>query len=815
MFCTNCNGAISRDADFCPNCGTKIDKKNKKIIVLVAIAILIILFTVILFFWINQKKNNKNYDSTSFLESVSYSYTDTNILKFIDGKFSDNLVKDSDDALRALESIKYKIGCKDIDKELRLNQEEKSENITYYKFDQIYNEIPVLYQNIIISVDKDNNILSYSGYFIPNIDIDTKPVKNKQEIEEIIKEYLGINSTIVSNELNIWADYENQDLVYVVIGYSDTKAVEIIVDANTGEILSETSVFDYASTYSYTGKGMDDNTYTINLEEYEVYADALLGAKKYRFYDLERKISIIDSRYIGPILATLVSAIPEHNPITVDIINNKIDMTGQNEDFIQNAITTMANYETIYDYYKNVLGRDSYDNKGSQIFINLGVSVRTFSSKDLDNAMWNSLTNQMYIGNWNGKSLSASLDVLAHEFTHGVINHTANFAGSAKKEDKNKAFETGALNEGYSDILGSLIEEKNWTIAENNEVLRSLANPNAYEYAAIKGGKYYYPDGYLSENRTLEEFLNDNDLKSVYDYDGGGKHQNATVPGHAAYLMWENGAFTSKEEMAKVWYNSLFLLSSYSNFEDCALAVIKTAKNQGLSSNSVRIIEEAFMATKMLEDTRIEISGVVHNSGKYLNNVKIELNAENSQNPNYEFKTDTDGKFSEKIQAGTYVITITKDDFEEYKKTITIHGETSIDIELARAKKQEKKDSNILKCESGNCHTLIMYFLEDFDVGLKENYETYSVDDGTVLGTDLILNTVNNTFGKNLIKTDGETFKITINDFTLDFAWYYKSTNTKFDFNKPITEDIEIEMKLYEGSIDNSFIKDIYDFFNP
>ena len=155
----------------------------------------------------------------------------------------------------------------------------------------------------------------------------------------------------------------------------------------------------------------------------------------------------------------------------------------------------------------------------SKIIINLGVTSQTFSKEDLNNAMWCTLTNQMYIGDWNGKSFSASLDVLGHEFTHGVVSYTAGFAGAAKEKDK--AFEAGALNEGYADIIGNLIEGKNWTMAENNETLRSAANPESYENPSEKGGKYYYPDGFL-KGRTIEQFLADNNLEYVTDYDKGG-----------------------------------------------------------------------------------------------------------------------------------------------------------------------------------------------------------------------------------------------------------------------------------------------------
>ena len=57
------------------------------------------------------------------------------------------------------------------------------------------------------------------------------------------------------------------------------------------------------------------------------------------------------------------------------------------------------------------------------------------------------------------------------------------------------------------------------------------------------------------------------------EWDNGGVHTNSGVPNYAAYLMYQNGAFKDREEMAKVWYNSLMFLNSSAKFEDCAYAV--------------------------------------------------------------------------------------------------------------------------------------------------------------------------------------------------------------------------------------------------
>ena len=212
---------------------------------------------------------------------MSYTYSDDGTLKFIDGTFSDITVNSSQDALEALNELKNEVGFNDVFEELELDYQETSEDLTYYRFNQMYEDIPVLNQNVIVGVDNDGNVLSFSGYFVDDIGIDTTPALNLEQVEEIINNNLGENSNIVSNDLYIWDDYDNQYLVYVAIGYSDTKVVQLIIDANSGEILAETSILENAQVYSYTGVGMDDKTYTINLEE---EYDYLLLKNRYSFF---------------------------------------------------------------------------------------------------------------------------------------------------------------------------------------------------------------------------------------------------------------------------------------------------------------------------------------------------------------------------------------------------------------------------------------------------------------------------------------------------------------------------------------------------
>ena len=94
----------------------------------------------------------------------------------------------------------------------------------------------------------------------------------------------------------------------------------------------------------------------------------------------------------------------------------------------------------VYNFYLNNFGRDSFDDDGST----LKVSVHWCWDKNcnINNAIWNGNRTKFTEG-------FVVDDVVGHEFTHGVIQHTA------------KLFyymQSGALNESYADIFGEAID---------------------------------------------------------------------------------------------------------------------------------------------------------------------------------------------------------------------------------------------------------------------------------------------------------------------------------------------------------------------
>ncbi|OQP93192.1 peptidase M4 [Clostridium sporogenes] len=128
-----------------------------------------------------------------------------------------------------------------------------------------------------------------------------------------------------------------------------------------------------------------------------------------------------------------------------------------NNEFIDDkhiiAIDTYINLEKTYDYYKNKFNRNSIDNKGMNVegFIHFGKKyVCADWIEDLGSILFGG--DEIY-----SSHMSKSLDIVGHEFSHGVTHKESNL----KYEN-----ESGALNESFSDIIGVGIKGKNFQLVK-------------------------------------------------------------------------------------------------------------------------------------------------------------------------------------------------------------------------------------------------------------------------------------------------------------------------------------------------------------
>jgi bacillolysin len=242
------------------------------------------------------------------------------------------------------------------------------------------------------------------------------------------------------------------------------------------------------------------------------------------------------------------------------------------------AVSGQANIAAVYDYYNSVLGRASFDGNGG--FVTVVVEYNTHSPwfGTYNNAYWDPDNRQLVFG--DGGDLEGGVDIVGHEYTHAVVSYAIGHGGSVLDYG-----ESGALNEAYADIMGSLIEGKSgpgrWLIGEDSHwaggAVRNIADPSS-----IESGFGPYRETYATRYTGTG--------------DDGGEHVNSTIFSHAAYKMMTDPATNaiSAETWARVFYHSIFRLSPGATFVNGRAAVVGAADEFDFTPGQLQAIERAF-----------------------------------------------------------------------------------------------------------------------------------------------------------------------------------------------------------------------------
>ena len=166
------------------------------------------------------------------------------------------------------------------------------------------------------------------------------------------------------------------------------------------------------------------------------------------------------------------------------------DVTSASTNFTGDDTAVQAHWgaEQTHSYYLTKHNRNSYNGTGGKL-----LSYVHYSNNYV-NAFWDGT--RMTYGDGDGVNYGplVSLDICAHELTHGVTEHTAALIYQN---------ESGALNESFSDIFGEATENfatgtNDWLMGDqigaggSGGALRNMANPNAFSDPDTYGGTYWY-----------------------------------------------------------------------------------------------------------------------------------------------------------------------------------------------------------------------------------------------------------------------------------------------------------------------------------
>lgn len=239
-------------------------------------------------------------------------------------------------------------------------------------------------------------------------------------------------------------------------------------------------------------------------------------------------------------------------------------------DVNRGAVSAHVHAARVHDFYKTVLQRDGIDDKKMEL---VSVVNCTYQRGDTPpvwrNAVW--WKNKMWYGqdrDGHGtlRSFARFLEVIAHELTHGVTEHTAALVYQGQ---------SGALNESFSDIFGVIIA--NWNPSHPD------ADAATWTWTIGAG---LGPGGAPLRDLKDPRVTGDPDHMAQFVHtsaDWGGVHTNSNIHNKAAYnVLTATNAHGQRvltpTEAATLFYLTLARLSSQAVFDDVLAGLLDVAE---------------------------------------------------------------------------------------------------------------------------------------------------------------------------------------------------------------------------------------------
>jgi bacillolysin len=283
-----------------------------------------------------------------------------------------------------------------------------------------------------------------------------------------------------------------------------------------------------------------------------------------------------DSPYTGPMLKTYdargrdVSAVSGAWPSGIGVFTSPTPEFGADA---TNAGAVDAHWAAnkVYAYYKNHFGRKGLDGNDGFIYSLVGV---TSNGGPYNNAFWDG--SKMVYGQGGGdyRTFSADTDVVGHEMTHGVTQHTANLV---------YAGQSGAINEAISDYFGNAIDlEANGQSMDDpdsgllGEDLCTTLTPRECALRDLD-----------NDSTTQKDFVG-----VTYRGDSGGVHLNSPIFSGA---LWDMRHALGGEFSDQIVYRALTAyMTPLDGFTEGRAAVLAAAQELGATKAQVKAVEAAF-----------------------------------------------------------------------------------------------------------------------------------------------------------------------------------------------------------------------------
>jgi bacillolysin len=454
--------------------------------------------------------------------------------------------------------------------------------ITHIRAIQQYKGINIYGSESILHIDAKKERFTGS-FFTTRQDIQTKPgititaalQKTVNDIRKITvyKELTAKEKKILQYESPSYSLvlYNNGNQEYILtwaiaIRPNFLEEWKYFINAVDGEIIHKFNNTNYDGPMTSTGYDLNNILRTF---------DTFLENEVYYLYDAAE-----EGMYNSDTQEGIIVTLNANNTSTSNLDYSYVTSTDNTWDN-PSAISAHCNATQTYRYLLSTFGRNSINNQGGNIIS--FVNVAEDDGGSMENAFWNGQAAFYGNGGNHFKPLAGALDVTAHELGHGVVSNTANLEYYGQ---------SGAINETYADIFGSMVDRDDWLIGEDivqstyfpSGALRNMADPHNM---GSQG------DGYWQPKHMSEMYLGTDDNAGVHINNGIG-----------IYTYYLYATAVSKDKAEQVFYHALTeYLTKTSQFIDFRIAVIQSASDlYGASSQEVTKAAEAFDAVGIYEE---------------------------------------------------------------------------------------------------------------------------------------------------------------------------------------------------------------------
>lgn len=449
---------------------------------------------------------------------------------------------------------------------------------THIRMQQTYQGLDVWGKDIVIHIERDGYIRGFNGRYVgtPAKLLDINEKISSETAVTVVKSDLQVTECEIDHcQKKIYIGENNEPvLVWHIILDVEWRRWYYFVDAKSGDIVH---FIDYTMTDGpTTGTGVDLAGQSQTVHLYQKGAD-------YYMMDLSR-----------PMYNAAQSNPPEDvtgGIVVYDIRNQDVNqntniyyvMSNDKNNWPANAVSLTTGLGHTYEYFRTVHGRNSIDNNGMTVYGFVNVK------QNFNNAFWNGKA--VWFGNGDGAQFNdwcGALDLIGHEYTHGVTQHSANLIYE---------FQSGALNEALSDIFGSLIEWQvegengDWLLAEDiytpgkpGDAMRDMENPSG-------------PTVDLKLPPDMSDYRH---LPNTAEGDWGGVHYNCSIVSRAAVLI---ANAIGRDKMGFIFHRAQTnYLTQSSQFIDARIACVKSAQDlYGAGGAEEQAVKNAFDTVQIFD----------------------------------------------------------------------------------------------------------------------------------------------------------------------------------------------------------------------